>query len=153
MCLVDFISAWPRGPSRAGVLYAAPPPAALPATSAGQPGVVAVTTVNCLYKLWDSWKEGFLDCTPLRCYYADPPYSRDNRSVTMRRPRKDPMVKLWGSVKKMVLEMDKQVRKLTNSDDDSFNGGSRVRAKKKVIGKWSDLLNQSLCVRLGQWQS
>lgn len=63
------------------------------------------------------------------------------------------MVKLWGSVKKMVLEMDKQVRKLTNSDDDSFNGGSRVRAKKKVIGKWSDLLNQSLCVRLGQWQS
>lgn len=132
-------------PIQSGIFPAAPPPVELPATSAGQPGVVAITTVNCLEQLWKSWEQGFLDCNPLRCYFADPPYPRDDRSVTMRWFRKDPMMKRWGSVKRMVLEMDKQVRKLTNSDGDSFNGGSRVRAANKVIRKWSDLLKQPLC--------
>ena len=132
-------------PIQFGILSAAPPPVELPSTSAGQPGVVAITNVNCLEQLWVSWEKGFLGCNPLRCYFADPPYSRDDRSVTMRWFRKDQMTKRWGSVKRMVLEMDKQVRKLTNSNGDTFNGGSRVRAADKVIKKWSDLLNQTFC--------
>jgi len=132
-------------PAQSDVLPLAPTPVELPATSAGQPGVVAVTTVNCLQQLWDSWEGKFLGCIPLRCYFADPPYRRDDRSVTMRWLRPNPMVRRWGSVKKMMLEMDKQVRKLTSSDDDSFNGGSRRRAANTVIKKWSDLLKQTLC--------
>ena len=83
-----------------------------PALAPGQPGVVAVTSVNALDKLWESWEVGYVGCIPLRCYYADPPYPRDDRSTTLRwwKNKGSERTQRWGSVRRMVLEMDKQVR-------------------------------------------